>query len=134
MKKLFIEYHFNSISKITPESIGKIHSSEYKFPLLDDFLNRKKIFSGNLDVKKAKEIYSTYGLRFYEFSQSDADAMLTIKNKRNSIAHGEETLLDAGKGFTNKKLKEVMNSCETILEKLIEIAEQYIQDKRYLHC
>lgn len=133
MKKLFIEYHFNSISKINPESIGKLHSAEYKFPLLDDFLNRKKIFSGNLDVKKAKEIYSTYGLRFYEFSPSDTDAMLIIKNKRNSIAHGEETLLDASKGFTNKRLKEVMNSCETILTKLIEIAEQYIQTKRYLH-
>ncbi|HEE0106782.1 MAE_28990/MAE_18760 family HEPN-like nuclease [Pectobacterium carotovorum] len=132
LKKLFIDYHFNSVSKLTPDNFAKVHSAEYRFPLLDEFLNRKKIFSGNLDVKKAKEIYGNYGLSFYEFEQADADAMLIIKNKRNSIAHGEDTLLDAGKGFTNKRLKEVMLSCQVILEKLIAIAEQYIQAKRYL--
>lgn len=133
LKKLFIEYHFNSTSKLTPDNFAKVHSAEYKFPLLEGFLNRKKLFSGNLDVRKAKEIYSSYGFSFYEFKQNDTDAMLLIKNKRNSIAHGEETLLDAGKGFANKKLKELMLSCQTVLERLICIAEQYITNKRYLH-
>lgn len=132
LKIIFVGYHFNTLKSVNPNSLKKLQSCEFKFPHLEDYLNKKKIFSGNIDIRKAKEIFSDYGLSFFEFSNITSESILTVKNKRNSIAHGEVTLLGASTGFNNVKMKELIDDCKLVLSKLIEIVEVYITRRKYL--
>lgn len=132
MKKIFIEYHFSKIGNVNPQALKKLQDCELRFPQLVDYLNKKKLFSGNIDIRKAKEIFSLYGMSFFEFSQEVSDSILTVKNKRNSIAHGEVTLLEASSGFNNAKVKELVDNSMIVLSKLIDVVTVYIDEKKYL--
>jgi len=132
LKIIFIEYHFNKLTSINPMALKKLQECELKFPQLVDYLTKKKLFSGNLDVRKAREIFTTYGISFFEFSPDVSESILTVKNKRNSIAHGEVTLLDASSGFNNLKMKGLIDDNRMFLSKLIENVALYIENRRFL--
>ncbi|KFK91869.1 MULTISPECIES: MAE_28990/MAE_18760 family HEPN-like nuclease [unclassified Serratia (in: enterobacteria)] len=132
LKVLFVEYHFNKISSINPGSLKKLQECELKFPQLMEYLDKRKLFSGNLDVRKAKDIFYTYGIPFFEFHPDVSESILTVKNKRNSIAHGEVTLLDASSGFNNAKMKRLVDDNENFLTKLISIVGLYLDGRKYL--
>lgn len=132
MKKIFIEYHFSTIGNVNPQALKRLQDCELKFPQLENYLNKRKLFSGNIDIRKAKDIFSTYGMSFFEFPQDVADSILTVKNKRNSIAHGEVTLLGASSGFNNIKIKELVDNSIIVLSKLIDIVTVYIDEKKFL--
>jgi len=61
--------------------------------LLFDGLSEK--FDGNLDAQKIRDICKAWGIRV----PSKGDQLLTVKNNRNNLAHGDITFVDAGKGF-----------------------------------
>lgn len=132
MKRLFIEYHFSKIGNVNPQALKKLQDCELKFPQLVDYLNKKRLFSGNIDVRKAKEIFSIYGMSFFDFPQNVSDSILIVKNKRNSIAHGEATLLEASSGFNNAKIKALVDNSIIVLLKMIDIVTIYIEEKKYL--
>lgn len=132
IKDLFVGFHFNTIGNVTPETVRKLHESELKFPLLDVYLTKKKIFSGNIDSQKIESVFKSYGIRFYKFKESISSSLLTVKSKRNSIAHGETTLLDASFGYSNTKIRKIIDDCQTMLAKFIDLVDTFITEKSFL--
>lgn len=85
--------------------------------------------SGNLDARKIKEIFRLYGLPDLAMN---CDSMLKIKNKRNSLAHGNETFAQVGGTLTLQELINIKDEIKSFLQFLLTETEQYLNQKKYL--
>jgi|GEM_PF-1264749 len=85
--------------------------------------------SGNLDAREIRKIFSLYGLP--DITRS-CNSMLKVKNKRNSLAHGNETFAQVGGGFTVDELYKMKIEITDFLDHLLNEAENHIRDKKYL--
>lgn len=114
-------FHFDD--KNTPDD----QCTDRRLPLLKDFLRKKALFSGNLDARKGKALFRTYGISFdRNFERRKLHSLVTIKNKRNKIAHGELTLPEAGKIISHQNLLGVIDSSNEVLEEFINCAEAFL--------
>jgi hypothetical protein len=64
---------------------------------------------------------------------SDGRNLVTIKNKRNDLSHGEYTFSDIGKDFTVNDLKNFKNETLAYLSDVINNIEQFINEQQYKH-
>ncbi|MCY1443742.1 hypothetical protein D9M71_601710 [compost metagenome] len=109
----------------------KILAEDLRFPSIHDFLKRKTIFSGNLDARRLGDIAEEYGMDKPQF-RGNTEHVLTVKNKRNKIAHGEVSLSDAGKGIKNTDLQNIFNAVNLILEDFINNSDEFLIKELYL--
>lgn len=138
LRRKMISYAFGKAAGAYMQDPQKIAEEEVrlrrdlaKFPELSDYLRRRSLFSGNVDARKLNEIGNSYGMSAVSFSEEDAIRMLWVKNKRNKIAHGEESMSDGGKGIKNVELKNAFNSVSRILRKFIDSADSYLKSGGY---
>lgn len=85
--------------------------------------------SGNLDAREIKNIFSLYGLP--EINKT-CNSMLKVKNKRNSLAHGNETFTQVGSNFTIDDLFRMRNEIIDFLEHILNEVDTFLRDKKYL--
>ena len=116
------------------ESTGKI-LQEYIANLANNIINKdivtlsknKLDFSGNLDAQKIRELAKKIG-----FNESKNGRHLEqIKEKRNRLAHGEQTFYEVGKDFSIKEILEFKNGTIKHLSDVISNVEKFISDKGY---
>ena len=92
-------------------------------------LSKEKLdFSGNLDAQKIRELATKYGFD----TPSDGRNLVTIKNKRNHLAHGDSTFSEIGKDFTVRELENFKDETLVFLSDVINKIEQFIIHKQYI--
>jgi len=110
---------------------SELRLSQEKFPGLSDYLRRQSLFSGNIDARKLNVIGISYGLPKLAFSKPNAENMLWVKNKRNKIAHGEQSMSDGGQGLKTLDLRRASDSVSSILRAFISAADLYINNQEF---
>lgn len=105
---------------------AKLRALGKRFPGLSDYLRRQSIFSGNVDARKLNAIGVSYGMPKQYFLKLDAKRMLWVKNKRNKIAHGEQSMSDGGQGIKTEDLRCAAIAVSSILRKYISVAESFV--------
>lgn len=129
LRKKLLRYSFGRAAaafmqdqKRLAEEVVKLRCSSQKFPSLSKFLCRQSLFSGNIDVRKINVIGSSYGMSRLTFEKDDSERMLWVKNKRNKIAHGEQSMSDGGQGIKTSDLRQAFISIGIILRGFISEA------------
>jgi len=127
---LALETIIEEIIEITPK---EIRDSELGTRIISDYdaysaETRPNEISGNLDTRKIKELFSLYGLPNITIS---CDSLLKVKNKRNSLAHGNETFAQVGSSFTIEDLYKMKVEICKFLSHLLTETEEYLDNKRY---
>ena len=84
--------------------------------------------SGNIDAKKIRELAKNIGFE----KSSNGRNLQNIKDKRNRLAHGEQTFYDVGKNFTFKELNGFKQETFDYLTDVIEKIEKFIVDQEYV--
>lgn len=125
IQKLWIK---NSLSKVKDNQLNvqvfnmiqNSIDSEYKIELdKDDFY-----LSGNADVRELKSILTKHGVDFDEKGFRDYGGTLsTIKNKRNSLAHGNVSFEDNGREFSVDQIIELKNNTYKCLDYFISLID-----------
>jgi hypothetical protein len=94
----------------------------------------EKIISGNLDAREIKKIAKNYGFSCQTNSQitKDGNELLTVKNKRNDLAHGIFSFCDCGKDYTIEDLLKIKQEVISYLIEILQNIEQYINTEAYL--
>jgi MAE_28990/MAE_18760-like HEPN len=93
----------------------------------------KKIFSGNVDAKKIRDIAGKYGFSH----QTDAEVtkngarLVTVKEKRNDLAHGEISFQDCGKEYAIEEMIEIKNEVLQYLKEILNNIEQFLLREEY---
>ncbi|AEH15188.1 MAE_28990/MAE_18760 family HEPN-like nuclease [Shewanella baltica] len=113
--------------------VGDDECRDLRFPLLKDYLKKSSLFSGNLDTRKGKALFRTYGISFDKnFEKTKLYSLVTIKNKRNKIAHGELSLPDVGKVISHQNLLSIINNANEVLEEFIRSAEVFLSVNKHV--
>lgn len=93
------------------------------------FSKEKLDFSGNLDARKIRDIAESYG-----FNQPiiNGDSLLTIKTKRNHLAHGDFSFSDIGRDYSIRDLIDFKSNTFAYLTEVISSIEGFLDSKLYL--
>jgi hypothetical protein len=95
---------------------------------------KDELFSGNVDGKKIREISAKYGFN------SDTDYvktkhgshLVTIKDKRNDLAHGIFSFTEVGKEYTIQDLEEMKDKTLNYIAEILDNIEYYLLNKEYI--
>lgn len=93
----------------------------------------RKIFSGNIDAKKIREIAVKYGFSHQTdaiFTKNGA-SLVTVKEKRNHLAHGEISFQECGKEYTIQQIIEIKEEVIRYLEEILCNIEQFLLQQEY---
>lgn len=116
-------YNHDTLLK-TIQNIAKNVLAKETIALSKDDIN----ISGNIDAKKIRELAENIGFE----QSSNGRNLQNIKDKRNRLAHGEQTFYDVGKNFTFKELNGFKQETFDYLTDVIEKIEKFIVDQEYV--
>ncbi|MDR0573981.1 MAG: hypothetical protein LBG96_08145 [Tannerella sp.] len=83
--------------------------------------------SGNIDAQKIRDIAKQFG---FQESKNGRD-LVTIKDKRNKLAHGEFTFSEIGKECAISDLIRYKDSTKNYLDDVLDKIENYIKDEGF---
>lgn len=129
---IYIKYYIveNKINNLSV--INNFIENNIKIPSFQDFNKKCNIFSGNLDLRKIKDILKEiYGIMVFKEDEAD-DTLLIIKNKRNDLAHGEVSYRHACRDYTIEEIEKKARNTKEILKKIINEMDIYVIKKLYL--
>lgn len=102
--------------------------------IINASFDSSKLFSGNVDAKVIKETAKIYG--FSDKTDDDKTRggvdLLSIKTKRNDLAHGWKSFNDLGKDATGENLVEISKRVIEYLRQILKNIEQYLSKEEYL--
>lgn len=90
----------------------------------NDFLKKEKLFSGNLDAQKIREISKKFGIHI-KHTPLGKDLKF-IKDTRNKLAHGELSYSVACRDFTFSEIVDKFKSCYKFMLLCTICFEQYV--------
>lgn len=132
LKKIWIKQSTGSLKE------GNFRQDTLRKQVLDiaEFIVKKETislskdnldFSGNLDARKIRELAYSFGFD----APAKGQSLVTIKNKRNHLAHGDFTFSDIGKDFTVGELNDFKTEIFDYLSDVINKIEDFIIQKKY---
>lgn len=83
--------------------------------------------TGNMDAKEIRIIAKQIGC----MECQDGRHLVTIKNKRNHLAHGDFSFAEIGKDFSVQELTVFRNDAYDYLTRFMDIIEEFIQYRRF---
>lgn len=130
MRKTWIKHSLgvikaDSIQQQVYDMIESIMDAEYAISL--EFENFS--LSGNADLRKLKGILTDHGMRYEEEKfQPYGGSLITVKNMRNSLAHGFISYEENGKLLSVDDLTDYKNETYECLLLFIKVVEKNIHE------
>lgn len=87
--------------------------------------------SGNIDARKIRELNEKYGAKLINSTEICANDLLTIKNKRNNLAHGDESFSICGANYTIQELEKIKKNSLQYMLFILNHIEKFINEKKY---
>ena len=94
----------------------------------------RKIFSGNIDAKKVKEVSEKYGFSCQTDYRStkNGEKLLIVKSQRNALAHGDLSFQDCGQDYTIQDMITIKNEVLNYLDEILNNIEVFLSEQKYL--
>ena len=134
IQKLWIKNHLNQINSNELNQkvfnmILNVINNNYSVEIERESFH----LSGNADVKEMKRILETHGITYNNDSFRDfGGALLTIKNKRNYLAHGNISFEDNGGQFSIQEINELKNKTYQCLDYFISLINSAIINQEFM--
>lgn len=108
--------------------------SDISIDIIKKCFIKQKLFSGNIDGKKIKELSANYGFN----SSTDYNktkhgkCLLDIKGKRNDLAHGVFSFTEVGKDYSISDLEKMKDETINYLSEILTNIETYLTNQEYI--
>jgi len=95
--------------------------------------SKQKVFSGNVDSRKIQEISKQYGFdsKTDHTETKNGNCLLTIKSKRNDLAHGTYSFTEIGKEYTTEDLEKMKKEAINYLKEILNNIDKYLKNQDY---
>jgi hypothetical protein len=119
----------------------KQHAGEKSYPrimriavdLVHESLNSDKLFSGNVDAKKIRDMAEVFGFdttSSFHLTQHGQD-LLTVKSRRQDLAHGNESFSEVGKQFTTEDVRKIVRYSLAYMDAVLRHIDRYLDAQGY---
>ncbi len=101
--------------------------------LISSSFDPQKLFAGNVDAKKLREAGTTYGFDTtseYELTQNGAH-LLTVKSRRQDLAHGTESFSEVGKQYTTEDVVKIARYSLAYMSAILRHIDTYLDLEGY---
>jgi hypothetical protein len=131
LKNLIINHIKNVNSKKIVENINDIATDIIKHSFNKEV--KKRLFNGNIDSRKIKEFGDKYGFDSNtNFAKTGhGNCLVTIKDKRNDLAHGTYSFTEVGKEYSIQDLESMKDNTINYIESILNNIEQYLQNDMF---
>lgn len=86
--------------------------------------------SGNLDAKVIKNLCDKHRIRYV--ASDDDGCLKTVKDKRNNLAHGDESFGDCARDMTLTDLEYIKDEVVQFIRGILDGMKDYYDNKQYL--
>lgn len=102
--------------------------------IIKESFDKEQMFSGNIDSRLIRELSNDYGfISATTYSQTkNGESLLTIKNKRNDLAHGTFSFVEVGKEYSLQDIEKMKNETVFYLTEIINNIENYLNNQEYI--
>ncbi|MDM8561128.1 MAE_28990/MAE_18760 family HEPN-like nuclease, partial [Candidatus Parabeggiatoa sp. HSG14] len=88
--------------------------------------------SGNLDAKEIRRICELHKISYAVTPDAKGGFhLLTVKNQRNVLSHGNIAFTDCGHKFTIQRLEEIKNEVIIFIRCILNNMKDYANNKQY---
>lgn len=88
--------------------------------------------SGSIDIRKIYEAFEKHGCTIAEDKRENyGDSFLTVKSKRNRLAHGNESFSQCGSNYLYRDLDKMRKDITAFLPIVIERTKRFVEEKGY---
>lgn len=88
--------------------------------------------SGSLDIRKIFEVFSKHGCNLNEANRKEyAESFLIVKNKRNSLAHGNVSFSECGSFYLLSDLQKLKEDILNGLQEIVSQIRKHISEQKY---
>lgn len=136
-RKLWVRQRFG---KLDATSANQQHYREVVHDMICQILDgysytpdpRSLPISGNLDARQIRSILQDHGVSHaVHYRASGGSNLVTIKNKRNALAHGDISFSECGREYTPDDLKVIMKESIVFLKSVVRNVERFIGKDGY---
>lgn len=132
---LKVEIQTELLKHIKTQDATKVANeiTEISFDIIKNYPPKNKLFSGNVDAEKVREIAKKYGfsIRTDARRTNNGANLLTIKNQRNDLAHGFISFKDCGQACQKDVIK-IKDASLLYVEQILNNIATFIDEKKYL--
>lgn len=90
---------------------------------------KDELFAGNLDARRIRQAATEYG---FTPPAKKSDELLTVKEARNDLAHGDKSFAEVGRDFDVARLLSIKTEVIEYLEDLLNNIDSYLSNESYL--
>lgn len=136
-KKLWIDQRVRSIDPFSANRNSYVNLIKN---MVDDVilsnaleLDPKNIpISGNLDARKIRDLFDLHNIPTKtHYRALQGVELKTVKDKRNALAHGDESFSDCGQQYTVQNLFDIKQQTVIYLRSTLKNVKNYIEKKSY---
>lgn len=110
----------------------KYYDEVTKMPLKVVFEELAINTSGSIDIRKIYEAFEKHGCTIAEDKREEyGDSFLTVKNKRNKLAHGNESFSNCGANYLFSSLDKMRQDISAFLQVVINATKKFVENKEY---
>ena len=95
-----------------------------------EFIKNVLGVSGNLDARQIRDLLSCHKIDFSD--QMDKPKMYIVKQKRNQLAHGEESFENSARDYSVSELEAFKDEVLTFIQAVLVAMQGYYDDKKYV--
>lgn len=92
----------------------------------------KRLFSGNVDARKLREMAEKVGYDVNRTTRNVALSLQIVKDHRNDLAHGNKTFAEVGRDATIEDLRGHAAHAIVYMREMIRNVEAYLTEQQYL--
>lgn len=85
--------------------------------------------SGNLDAKRIKSLCDKHRIRYV--AKDEKSSLKMVKDKRNSLAHGDVSFSDCARDLTLSDLSEIKDAVVSFMDGILQGMGNYYDNKEY---
>ncbi len=94
-------------------------------------INFNNELSGNVTPSIIKKSIEEYGLKTNHIPKENESSLFIIKDKRNNLAHGNESFSECGRNYSILKLGEIKNESIEYMRYILTHIKTFIENKHY---
>jgi hypothetical protein len=125
-KEILSNFKKRAMEKLLPKLLS------FARDVIHETFECQESFSGNLDARAIRQAAKRFG--FAEPTGRDYSLLLTVKDNRNDLAHGDKSFAEVGRNATPGDLREAQAQTVDILSKTLHNIRNYLQQRHYLQA
>lgn len=103
-----------------------------KMSMKTKFLELAINTSGSIDIRKIYEAFEKHGCKIDVDKRKECgNSFLTVKNKRNQLAHGNVSFSQCGSAYLLRDLEKIKQDIITFIPVVIEATKKFVEGKKY---